>query len=155
MIRLRGGLAVRLFAAQVLVVLAGGATSALVAAAIGPPIFRDHLRQATVVVGAEARQHVEDAYTSASAVSFGVALLAALGAALTVSAYLARRVGHSVECLARASAQVAESETKQGVTVVHRANERIVSFSAGDPVASPAAQRADFGGAVHSSAFAH
>lgn len=57
-----------------------------------------------------------------------------------------------------ASAQVASSETKQGVLTVHRANERIVSFSASDPAAadsanSPAA-KVEFGGAVHSSAFA-
>jgi two-component system sensor histidine kinase BaeS len=106
--RLRAGLAGRLFAAQALVVLAGGITSAVVAAAVGPPIFRDHLRQAAGAVSPQADRHVEDAYTSASALSFGVALIAALAAALTVSAYVARRLGRSVGELAQASTEIAD-----------------------------------------------
>ena len=43
--RLRLGLAGRLFAAQALVVLAGSVTLGLVAAAVGPAIFHDHLRR--------------------------------------------------------------------------------------------------------------
>ncbi|HET8660868.1 MAG TPA: two-component sensor histidine kinase, partial [Micromonosporaceae bacterium] len=45
MSRPRLALAGRLFAAQALVVLTGGVTLGLVAAAVGPAIFHDHLRQ--------------------------------------------------------------------------------------------------------------
>ncbi len=102
----RPGLASRLFAAQVLVVVAGAVTTGLVAALAGPPIFHDHLRRAGTVP-AEAAQHVEEAYTSASAVSLGVALVAALATAIAVSAYVARRVAHPVAALADAAADVA------------------------------------------------
>jgi signal transduction histidine kinase len=101
----RWSLAGRLFAAQVLVVLVGAVTLGLVAVAVGPAIFRDHLRQAS---DSDAVGHVEEAYASASAVSLGVALLAALVAALAVSGYVARRVARPVGQLAAAAADVAD-----------------------------------------------
>jgi two-component system sensor histidine kinase BaeS len=108
MLRTRIGLAGRLFAAQVLVVLAGWITLAVVAAAIGPVIFHDHLLRTAGHVTADTTRHIEQAYTSASAVSLGVALLAALGAAVAASAYLARRVASPIAQLAAAAADVAE-----------------------------------------------
>src|SRR4051812_10027744 len=96
--RLRGrpgdrmGLAGRLFAAQTVVVLVGAVTLGLVALAVGPAIFHEHLARVTGQVDAETSRHAEEAYASASAVSLGVALFAALVAALAVSAYVARRV---------------------------------------------------------------
>jgi signal transduction histidine kinase len=102
------GLAGRLFVAQILVVLTGALTLGLVAAAVGPAIFHGHLRQIPGPVDAAASRHVEAAYASASAVSFGVALLASLAAALAVSAYVARRVARPVGQLAAAAAAVAE-----------------------------------------------
>jgi len=101
-------LAVRLLTAQALVVLAGGVTLALVAAAVGPAIFHSHLAQATHGVDPATSRHVEQAYASANALSLGLALLAALAAALSVSAYLARRLGRSVGALAHAAAQLAD-----------------------------------------------
>jgi signal transduction histidine kinase len=112
----RLGLAGRLFAAQSLVVLAGVITLGLVAAAVGPAIFRDHLRQVSGSVDGEASRHVEEAYASAGAVSLGVALLAALVAALAVSAYVARRLAHPVGRLAAAAADVAEGRYQARVT---------------------------------------
>jgi two-component system sensor histidine kinase BaeS len=106
--RPRWGLAGRLFAAQTLVVLAGSVTLGLVAAAVGPAIFHDHLRQITGHVDPDAARHVEQAYASASAVSLTVALVAALAAALAVSAYVARRVAHPVGQLAAAAADIAD-----------------------------------------------
>lgn len=116
MARSRRGLAGRLFVAQALVVLAGSATLGLVTAAIGPAIFREHLRRAGGHVTAETSRHVEQAYASASAVSLGTALLAALAAALAVSAYLARRVARPIGQLADVAAEVAEG--RYGVRVV-------------------------------------
>jgi len=105
--RRRPGLAARLFLAQVLVVVAGAVTTGLLAALAGPPIFHDHLRRAGTAP-AEAIQHVEEAYTSASVVSLSVALVAALATAIGVSAYVARRVAHPVAALAEAAADVAD-----------------------------------------------
>ncbi|GAB2921932.1 HAMP domain-containing sensor histidine kinase [Micromonospora polyrhachis] len=107
MLRLRLGLARRLFAAQTLVVLAGSITLGLVAVAVGPAIFHDHLRQIAGHVDPDTARHVEEAYASASAVSLVVALVAALAAALAVSAYVARRVAHPVGQLAAAATDIA------------------------------------------------
>jgi two-component system sensor histidine kinase BaeS len=114
--RPRLGLAGRLFAAQTLVVLAGSITLGLVAAAVGPAIFHDHLRQITGHVDPDAARHVEQAYTSASAVSLTVALAAALAAALAVSAYVARRVAHPVGQLAAAAADITDGHYDTRVT---------------------------------------
>jgi signal transduction histidine kinase len=104
----RFGLAGRLFAAQSLVVLVGAVSLGLVAAAVGPVIFRDHLQMSAV--DADAASHVEEAYASASAVSLGVALVVSLAAALGVSAFVARRVAHPVRELAVAAAEVARGQ---------------------------------------------
>ncbi|MEU7872202.1 HAMP domain-containing sensor histidine kinase [Dactylosporangium sp. NPDC049140] len=105
--RRRVGLGGRLFAAQTLVVLVGASTAGLVAVAVGPTIFRDHLHHAGTI-SAEASRHVEEAYASASAVSLGVAMLCALAAALAVSAYVARRVARPIGELARVAAEVTD-----------------------------------------------
>jgi len=109
--RLRpAGLATRLFVAQLLVVVTGAVTLWLVAAAVGPPIFRNHLDRAGVNVAPETTGHVEDAFISASAVSITVAVLAALLAALAVSVYVSRRIAGPVGALAEAAEQVAGGE---------------------------------------------
>jgi signal transduction histidine kinase len=101
------GLAGRLFAAQTLVVLVGGVTLGLVMAGVGPAIFHNHLRQASLA-NTTATQHVEEAFASATALALGIALLVALMAALAVSAYVARRVAHPVRELAAAASDVAD-----------------------------------------------
>lgn len=110
------GLAARLFAAQVLVLVVGAATLGLVAALVGPPIFHDHLRRAVGEVPAETSHHVEEAYASAGVLSLGVALAAALAAALAISAYVARRVAHPVAALADAATDVADGRYAVAVT---------------------------------------
>ncbi len=105
---LRVGLTARLFTAQALVVFTGAVTLGLVATAVGPAIFHRHLQEIPGRVDAATNHHVEAAYASASTVSFGVALLAALAAALVVSAYIARHVAGPVGQLAAAAADVAE-----------------------------------------------
>jgi len=44
----RPGIGVRLMLAQALVLIAGAATTLIVAAIVGPPLFREHLRRAGV-----------------------------------------------------------------------------------------------------------
>ncbi|MBC9002760.1 sensor histidine kinase [Micromonospora aurantiaca (nom. illeg.)] len=111
------GLPARLFAAQALVVLVGAGTLGLVAAALGPTIFRDHLRQVSGPVEPATAHHVEEAYTSASALSLGMALAASLIAALAVSAYVARRLAQPVEQLAAAAADVSHGDYTARVAV--------------------------------------
>lgn len=112
----RPDLTVRLFAAQAFVVVTGAATLGLVATAVGPQIFHDHLGQVTGQVSAEARRHVEEAYTSANLLAFGVALLATLVAALAVSAFVARRVARPIRRLAAAAANLADGHYDARVT---------------------------------------
>ncbi|MFY1575759.1 HAMP domain-containing sensor histidine kinase [Verrucosispora sp. WMMD703] len=104
----RVNLAVRLFAAQVLVLAVGGLTLALVAGAVGPRIFHEHLGRVGGEVSAEARWHVEQAYASANALALGVGLLAALAAALAASVYATRRIASPVTHFAHASASLAD-----------------------------------------------
>jgi two-component system sensor histidine kinase BaeS len=101
------GLAGRLFAAQTLIAVVGALTLWLVASAIGPGLFHRHLHEAAGSVSAETSKHVEEAFTSASAISITVALLASLAAALAVSAYVSRRIAGPVARLARAARGVA------------------------------------------------
>ena len=105
--RLRSGLAGRLLVAQALVLVAGALTTWLVASAVGPGIFHDHLRQAGVSHTASETKHVEEAFAFALLVSLSVALLAALVAALAVTWYFSRRVRRSITPVTAAASQIA------------------------------------------------
>ena len=99
--------ATRLLLAQTLVLVAGAVTIWLVASAVGPSIFHDHLVQAGVGHTAEETEHVEEAFASALLVSISVALVAALAAALAVSWYFSRRIQRSIDHVAEASGRIA------------------------------------------------
>ena len=109
--RHRGGLAARLLFAQSLVAGVAAVTVWLVAAAVGPSLFHNHLRRADVHVDASTTHHVEDAFRSASAISIAVALAASLAVAIAVSAYAARRIANPVTRLATAAGQIAAGRT--------------------------------------------
>lgn len=99
--------ATRLLVAQALVLVAGALTIWLVASAVGPSIFHDHLERAGVAYSEEETQHVEEAFASALLVSISVALVAAVAAALAVSWYFSRRIQRSIGHVAEASSQIA------------------------------------------------
>jgi two-component system, OmpR family, sensor histidine kinase BaeS len=101
------GLAGRLFGAQTLIAIVGALTLWLVTSAIGPGIFHTHLKEIAGHVSADTSKHVEEAFTSASAISITVALVASLVAALAVSAYVSRRIAGPVARLAVAARRVA------------------------------------------------
>ena len=103
----RIGLATRLLTAQVLVVVTGVLTAWLVATAIAPGLFRIHMREAGASAASPAAMHAEEAFRSASAVSLGVALLAALATSVAASGYLTRRLSRSLRPLSRAAGEVA------------------------------------------------
>jgi two-component system sensor histidine kinase BaeS len=105
--RRSAGLAVRLLAAQVLVLLAGALTAWVVTAAIGPPLFHEHLRRAGMSASPTEERHAEEAFRSANLISLSLALLAALTAALAVSIYVTGRISRSVSTLVSAASDVA------------------------------------------------
>ena len=102
------GLASRLLAAQSLVLLAGALTTWLVASAVAPGIFREHLLRAGVAHTAAEAGHVDEAFASALIIALVVALLVSVVIALTVTWYFTRRVQRSVLDVAVAASAIAE-----------------------------------------------
>jgi len=103
----RLGLAARLLAALMLVVLTGVVTAWIVATLVAPPLFHQHLREADPLVTSAETHHAEQAFRSANGISLAVALLAAFVASVALSVYLARILQRSVEPLSSAVAKVA------------------------------------------------
>ena len=104
----RPGIGARLLLAQTLVLVAGAATVWIVAAVVGPPLFREHLHRAGVPAMSSEQMHAEEAYTYATAISIGVALAVSALAALVVTWYFSRRVQRSVAEVSSAAAAVAD-----------------------------------------------
>jgi two-component system, OmpR family, sensor histidine kinase BaeS len=104
----RPGIGVRLLLAQTMVLVAGAATVWIVAAVVGPPLFREHLHRAGVAAISSEQMHAEEAYTYATAISIGVALGVSALAALVVTWYFSRRVQRSVADVSLAAAAVAD-----------------------------------------------
>jgi signal transduction histidine kinase len=104
----RRGIGLRLLLAQSSVLIAGAATTWIVASAVGPPLFREHLHRAGVPAMSSEQMHAEEAYTYATAISIGVALAVSAVAALVVTWYFSRRVQRSVAEVASAAAAVAD-----------------------------------------------
>lgn len=102
------GLGTRLLLAQVLVLLAGALTTAVVAMVVGPPLFREHLRRAGVAAESHEQFHAEQAYTYATAISVGVAIAAAAITALVVTWYVSRRLQRSLAEVSSAAARIAD-----------------------------------------------
>jgi signal transduction histidine kinase len=88
------------------VLVAGALTTWLVASAVGPTIFHDHLKRAGVEHTTSETSHVEEAFASALLLSLAVALFAAVVAALAVSWYFSRRVRRSIVPVTAAAAQL-------------------------------------------------
>jgi two-component system sensor histidine kinase BaeS len=106
--RLRGSLAGKLLAAQLLVILAGSATLALVAIGIAPGLFRSHVRRALGVVSDTVSQHLDQAFDDAILVALGIAILAAVVAAIAVSWFLSLRLVSPIRTLAAAAQRIAQ-----------------------------------------------
>ncbi len=103
----RSGIGLRLLAAQAIVLAIGAATTAAVAASVGPPLFREHLHRAGVPVDSMEEVHAEEAYGYATVISIGGALAVSALAALAVSVYISRRLQRSVTEVAAAATSVA------------------------------------------------
>lgn len=101
------GIRARLLLAQAAVLIAGVATTAVVAAVVGPPLFREHLLRAGVPAESHEQFHAEQAYRYATAISVGVALAAAALTALVVTWYISRRLQRSLTEVSFAATEVA------------------------------------------------
>ena len=108
--RAAAGLSTRLLVAQSLVLLAGAATSWLVASVVAPGIFHEHLVQAGVGHTSAEAAHVEEAFGSALILSLGVALLISVLMALMVTGYFTRRVQRSTAQVSQAAAKIADGQ---------------------------------------------
>lgn len=102
----RPGFATRLLLAQALVLGAGALTTWLMASAVGPGLFREHLQRAGDNHTPAEVQHIDEAFTSALLISLTVAVLASVAAALVVSWYFSRRVQRSISTLTDAAAEI-------------------------------------------------
>ncbi|PRC48617.1 two-component sensor histidine kinase, partial [Mycobacterium sp. ITM-2017-0098] len=98
----------RLLAAQAIVLAAGAVTTSVVAAVVGPPLFREHLHRAGIPMGSMEEVHAEEAYGYATVISIGGALAVSALAALAVSWYVSRRLQQSLTEVASAATAVAE-----------------------------------------------
>ncbi len=104
----QAGIGLRLLLAQTLVLIAGAASVWIVAAIVGPPLFREHLHRAGVPEMSSEQVHAEEAYTYATAISVTVALAVSALTALAVTWYLSWRVQRSVAEVSSAAAAVAD-----------------------------------------------
>ena len=103
----RSGFAARLMVAQAAVLIAGAVTTWVVASAVGPGLFREHMARAGDTHTTAEVLHTEEAFGSALLLSLTVALLASVAAALAVSWYFSRRVQRSIDTVAAAAAGIA------------------------------------------------
>ena len=104
----RSGVAPRLLAAQTLVLVAGAATTWVVASVVAPSIFHDHLQQAGVEHTAAETTHVDEAFADSLIIALGVALFAAVLLALVVTWWFTRRIQRSTAAVVDAASRITE-----------------------------------------------
>lgn len=102
----RWGLAGRLLAGIVLVMVVGAITAWAVAWLVGPAVFHEHMLQAGLSDHDEAVLHAEQAFRSASTLALAFALAGAGVASLAVSVVLTRRIGRSLAALSSAASSL-------------------------------------------------
>src|SRR5258705_4868950 len=103
------GIRMRLLVANSVVVIAGIASTSVVAAIVGPPMFR-RLMDKAVVPGLDGNHPYERAFRDATALSVGIALGVSALAALTLSWYLSRRVHRWATALSEAASAVSRAQ---------------------------------------------
>lgn len=111
----RRALAARLLGAQALVLLAGAATSWIVASAVAPGIFHTHLMRAGLGHTPSETIHVERAFSDSLIIALGVALVTSVLMALGVTAYFTRRVQRSTAAVAQSARDIAAGQYRARV----------------------------------------
>jgi len=104
----QSGIGARLLLAQAVVLITGVATTVVIAAIVGPPLFREHLHRAGVPSNSMEEMHAEEAYTYATVLSVGGALAVSALTAIALMWYLSRRLQRSVTDVASAARAVAD-----------------------------------------------
>jgi two-component system sensor histidine kinase BaeS len=102
----RHGIGMRLLLTNSLVVIAGMATTIVVAMIVGPPMIR-RLMDLAIAPGVDGNHPYERAFRDATALSVGIALAVSAVATLSLSWYLSRRVHRSATALSHAASAVA------------------------------------------------
>jgi len=115
--RLRWGLTRKLLLAQLLVILAGSVTLALVALAVAPGLFRDHVRDALGIVPDDVSRHLDEAFNDAVLLALGIAIAAATVTAAAVSWFLSVRIVRPIARLAGAAERIAQGNYGERVPV--------------------------------------
>lgn len=121
--RRRSGLATRLFAGQLLVIVAGSLTLALVALAVAPGLFRTHARQALTVLPPDVVRHLQRAFEDAVLVALAIATIAALVTALAASWLLAQRLTGPIRTLSDAAERIGHGSYQARVPVAATGDE--------------------------------
>jgi signal transduction histidine kinase len=138
---LRRSLGAKLLLAQMLVVVAGSLTLAVVALAVAPGVFHTHVRMALGTIPPEVGHHLDEGLARAMLVALGTGTGVAVATALGVSLILARRITSPVRALARAAGQVARG----GYTA------RVPQPAGGDELATLSGAFNDMAEALHTS----
>ena len=115
--RLRHSLAGKLLLAQVLVIVAGSATLLLIALAVAPGVFHDHVQDALGVVPEDVATHLDEAFNDAVLLSLGIAVAAATLTAAAVSWFLSVRIVRPIAELAGAAERLAHGSYGERVPV--------------------------------------
>ncbi|MCX2966170.1 histidine kinase [Rhodococcus gordoniae] len=97
----------RLFLALTVVVVGCAVSAWLVASALAPGIFHDHLGQAGIDHNSSQAAHVEEAFAWAIVLAWGLAVAVAVLLALAVSWYITRRVQRSLTAVTTSTARIA------------------------------------------------
>lgn len=97
----------RLFLALTVVVIGCAVSAWLVASALAPGIFQDHLGQAGIDHNSSQAGHVEEAFTWSIVLAWGLAVAIAVLLALAVSWYITRRVQRSLTAVTTSTARIA------------------------------------------------
>ena len=103
-------LAVRLFAAITLVIVAGAITVILVSVLIAPAVFHRHLTRAGVTLSDQVSSHVNDGFTSAVLTGIGAGVTAATAVAITVTTVVTRRITQPVIVAAHTARLLADGD---------------------------------------------
>jgi len=111
------GLAGRLFAAQLLVIVAGSLTLVLTTLAVAPGLFRLHAHQAFTVLPPSATAHLKQGFQDAVLLALGIAVAVSLVIALAASWLLAQRLTRPIRSLAHAAERIGAGSYQARVPV--------------------------------------
>ena len=123
------GLFGRLVLGQVLVIAAGAVSLAVVAIAVAPAIFHQHVKDALGAVPSGEMHHLDQAFQDTLVLALAAAVGVAVITALAMSLLLAKRIADPIDELADAARRVASGELGVRVALTGADELRAVSAS--------------------------